>query len=151
MGTTSMAPEPRTTNGEKAEVKTDLDTSKVLTDEQRAELKKAKETNGKKPAAKKTAASKKETAAKAPSGVKKPAAKKTKTTATKTATVKAPSGVKKIDLGHALTAVRGPLKDAWKAIEGDDLDGYITQVKLAVEKAKEAIKLAEKMKAQQAK
>ncbi len=43
MGTTSIAPEPRTSNGEKAPVKDNLDESQVLTPEQKAELKVVKE------------------------------------------------------------------------------------------------------------
>lgn len=59
MGTTKMTPEPRVSNGTKAEVKQDLESSVVLTDDQKAELKKARATNGKKPRTAKPKATKK--------------------------------------------------------------------------------------------
>ncbi len=71
----------------------------------------------------------------------------------KATTPKVPSDtVKKIDLGHALTTIRSPLKDAWKiGISVGNDDEYITQVQAAITAANAALKLAEKMQGQQTK
>ena len=124
MGTTKMSPEPRTSNGKTSEVKTDPDECTVLTEEQKAELKKARETNGKKPAPKKPA----------------PATKGTN---------KAPrerSGVRKAELGSALKPVQDAKKAAVQAVDNDDLKGCVAALKDAITAAEKAITLAETMR-----
>lgn len=159
--TTSMAKEPRTSNGQKGEVVTDLDSAKTLTPEQRETLRQKRE------------------AAKA-SGGKKTTAKKA--TPVKATTPKAPREhrTNKADLGQALTVIRRTLKglpeeqhetatsirseltSSWKSISGglEGLDGYIATVQAArklalgakledtVKATDAAIKLAQTAKAQ---
>ncbi len=51
--------------------------------------------------------------------------------------------VSKNDCGHALTAIRKPLAEAWKQVSADSIDGYVSQVKLALDACDAALKLAE--------
>lgn len=158
--TTSMAREPRTTNGSKTEVKTNPTKSSVLTQEQMDEL------------AAKRAASK-------ANGGKKASGRKSTPKSAPKAKQPTEHKINKADLGRALTAIRKTLKSlpeeqhavatsirkeltgSWKAIDGGSgIDEYISTITTArqlagsikltatVSAADAALKLAEQAKKQ---